>query len=62
LTGRYDFETPLETAQRPLFALLGSAAADKHHEIFESGHALAFADVARVILPWLDRYLGRVVR
>ncbi len=61
LTGRYDFEAPLETSQRPLFALLGSAAADKRHAIFEGGHALPIADVAREMLPWLDRYLGRVV-
>ena len=26
LNGRYDFEVPFETAQRPLFALLGTPA------------------------------------
>ena len=62
LTGRYDFETPLETAQRPLFALLGSPAADKRHVILESGHALAIADAAREILRWFDQYLGGVGR
>jgi dienelactone hydrolase len=62
LNGRYDFELPLETSQRPLFALLGSAPESKQHIILDHGHALPFDAVARVILPWLDRYLGPVVR
>ena len=61
LNGRYDFETPFETAQRPLFDLLGSPAEHKRHAVFETGHALPVDDVAREILPWLDRYLGPVV-
>jgi serine/threonine protein kinase/dienelactone hydrolase len=60
LNGRYDFGVPVETSQRPLFALLGSAAEQKRHVIFQTGHALPIDDVAREILPWLDRYLGRV--
>jgi len=60
LNGRYDFSTPVETAQRPLFDLLGTPAADKRHVIFETGHALPLSDVGREMLPWLDRYLGRV--
>ena len=62
LNGRYDFETPFETAQRPLFALLGTPAEDKRHQIFETGHTLRIEDMAGEILPWLDRYLGPVVR
>jgi serine/threonine protein kinase/dienelactone hydrolase len=62
LTGRYDFETPFETAQRPLFDLLGAAAEHKRHAVFETGHALPVDDVAHEILLWLDRYLGPVVR
>ena len=61
LNGRYDFESPFETAQRPLFDLLGSPAEHKRHTVFEKGHALPVEDVARTILPWLDRYLGHVV-
>ena len=61
LNGRYDFGAPFETAQRPLFDLLGTPAEHKHHSIFESGHKLPIEDVAREILPWLDRYLGQVV-
>jgi eukaryotic-like serine/threonine-protein kinase len=61
LTGRYDFEAPFETAQRPLYDLLGSPAGHKRHKVFEAGHALPIADVAGEILSWLDRYLGPVV-
>jgi eukaryotic-like serine/threonine-protein kinase len=61
LNGVYDVEMPLETAQRPLFALLGSPAEHKQHKLIETGHALVTEDLAREILPWLDRYLGPVV-
>jgi dienelactone hydrolase len=61
LNGRYDFEIPFESAQRPLFDLLGAPAEHKRHRVFDEGHALPMEDVAREILPWLDRYLGRVV-
>jgi dienelactone hydrolase len=61
LNGRYDLETPFETAQRPLFALLGSPAEHKQHVVLETGHSIAIEDMAREILPWLDRYLGQVV-
>jgi eukaryotic-like serine/threonine-protein kinase len=60
LNGRYDFGLPFETAQRPLFALLG--AEHKEHKILETGHKLPNEAVAREILPWLDRYLGPIVR
>jgi len=60
LNGRYDFESPWETAQRPLFALLGSPPGQKTHIVFETGHALPADDVAGAVLPWLDRYIGRV--
>ena len=62
LNALYDFELPVETAQRPLFELLGTPAEHKRHRVFESGHAIPVDDVAREILPWLDRYLGPVVR
>ena len=60
LNGRYDFGNPYETAQRPLFDLLGSPAEHKRQAVFESGHKLPTEDVAREILHWLDRYLGQV--
>ena len=61
LNAQYDFEIPVETAQRPLFALLGSPAEHKQHKVFESGHTVPIQYLAGEILPWLDRYLGRVV-
>ena len=60
LNGRYDFGLPVDMAQRPLFELLGSPAEHKRHAVLETGHALPVADAAGEILPWLDRYLGRV--
>lgn len=60
LNGRYDFETPVDTAQRPLFALLGCPAEHKRHTVLEAGHALPIDAVAREILAWLDRNLGPV--
>lgn len=61
LNGRYHFDAPLETVQRPLFDLLGTPAAHKRHAVFEAGHAVPIDDAAREVLPWLDRYLGPVV-
>jgi pimeloyl-ACP methyl ester carboxylesterase len=60
INGRYDFETPHDAAQRPLFDLLGAPTADKRHVVLPTGHALPSEDVARELLPWLDRYLGPV--
>ncbi|MEN3336762.1 MAG: eukaryotic-like serine/threonine-protein kinase [Acidobacteriota bacterium] len=62
LNGRYDFGSPFETSQRPLFELLGVRDADKRLVSLESGHALPSADVESLILAWLDRYLGPVAR
>jgi pimeloyl-ACP methyl ester carboxylesterase len=61
LNGRYDYETPFNASQRPLFDLLGSPAGQKRHVVLEFGHALVIEAAAREILPWLDRYLGPVV-
>jgi eukaryotic-like serine/threonine-protein kinase len=60
LNGLYDFGSPVETQQDPLFALLGSPPEQKLHRVFESGHALTIEGVRGEILPWLDRYLGPV--
>ena len=60
LNGRYSFGERYETAQLPLFALLGSPPEHKRNRAFETGHAVPTADVAAEILPWLDRYLGPV--
>lgn len=60
LNGRYDFVYPLETSQRPLFELLGTPEAHKHHATFETPHHVPRADRVRETLAWLDKYLGPV--
>ena len=60
LNGRYDFESPLESSQRPLLDLVGSPPEDKRLAVFESGHALPLDHVEKELFPWLDRYLGPV--
>jgi len=60
VNGRYDFLSPLEASQQPLFRLLGSPSGDKRHVLFESGHVPPWPDVVRETLNWLDRYLGPV--
>ena len=47
LNGRTDFVFPLETSQLPMFNLLGTPSADKHHVIVESGHSVP----ARALSP-----------
>jgi eukaryotic-like serine/threonine-protein kinase len=61
VNGRLDFGNPLETSQKPLFGLLGSPERDKRHVLFEGGHAgYPMHDLFKVVLDWLDRYLGPV--
>jgi dienelactone hydrolase/predicted Ser/Thr protein kinase len=61
VNGREDFDLPYDTAQVPLFAALGTAAADKRHAVLEGGHIPPRPQlVYKEILEWLDRYLGPV--
>jgi formylglycine-generating enzyme required for sulfatase activity/tRNA A-37 threonylcarbamoyl transferase component Bud32/dienelactone hydrolase len=61
LGGRQDFIHPVDSAQIPLFRLLGTPERDKRHIIFEGGHApLRIQVLIKDILDWLDRYLGPV--
>jgi len=61
LNGRHDFRFPLETAQLPLFRLLGAPAQNKRHVLFDSGHAPPrMQEVIKEVLDWLDRHLGPV--
>ena len=61
VNGRYDFELPVDTAQRPLFDLLGVPPADKRHVVLEGGHLPWHRqEVIDQVLAWLDRYLGPV--
>jgi formylglycine-generating enzyme required for sulfatase activity/dienelactone hydrolase len=62
VNGRYDFSFPLDTAQNPLFNMLGTPAADKEHVVLDTSHDVTQNRPAltRAVLDWLDKYLGRV--
>ena len=61
LSGRYDFTYPVDTSQKPLFKLVGTAPEHKRYVLFDSaGHVPPRLDVVREILDWLDRYFGPV--
>jgi dienelactone hydrolase/predicted Ser/Thr protein kinase len=61
MNGRYDTSFPYDSCQRPLFEHLGTAAKDKKHVIYETGHNV-FSDreAVRECLDWFDKYLGPV--
>jgi len=62
VNGRYDATFPYDSAQLPLFRLLGTPAADKRHVVFDTPHdvRLRRTDLVREVLDWYDKYLGRV--
>jgi dienelactone hydrolase len=60
INGRYDFDTPYNTCQLPLFRLLGTPSKDKREALFDSGHVPPRDEIIRETLAWLDRYLGPV--
>jgi len=41
-----------------MFALLGTPQKDKFHFVFESGHTSPRKEIIKVVLDWLDKYLG----
>jgi cephalosporin-C deacetylase-like acetyl esterase len=62
VNGRYDATFPNDSAQEPLFRMLGTPSADKRHVVFDTPHdvRLRQADLVREVLAWFDTYLGRV--
>ncbi len=60
VNGRYDFDTPLNTSEMPLFRLLGTPPKDKRNALFDSGHVPPRNEIIKETLDWLDRYLGPV--
>jgi dienelactone hydrolase len=59
--GRYDWDFPVETAQKPMVRLIGSPEKDKRYVTLNYGHSdLNSREAMREVLDWLDRYLGRV--
>jgi hypothetical protein len=60
LNGQYDHYFPVETAQRPMFRLLGTPPDRKRQVISQGGHFVPRAELVGETLGWLDRYLGPV--
>jgi dienelactone hydrolase len=62
VNGRYDFSFPLEKAQNPLFATLGTPVQDKRHIVLDTPHDVTQdrPRLVKAVLDWLDQYLGRV--
>ena len=58
INGKYDFDTPLNTCQKPLFRRLGSPAKDKRNVLFDTGHVPPRNEMIKETLDWLDHYLG----
>jgi cephalosporin-C deacetylase-like acetyl esterase len=59
LNGQYDVVFPLETAQLPMFELLGTPPEDKKHFVTPAAHIVPKDVLIRETLDWFDRYLGR---
>ncbi len=65
LNGRDDSLFPVETAQKPLFDLLGTPAEHKKHVLFPGEHSIPWEyrkQYHKEIVDWLDKYLGTVER
>jgi formylglycine-generating enzyme required for sulfatase activity/dienelactone hydrolase/predicted Ser/Thr protein kinase len=60
LNGRYDHYFPVETAQRPMFMLLGTPPEHKKWIVYDGGHFVPRDQLIKETLVWLDRYLGPV--
>jgi pimeloyl-ACP methyl ester carboxylesterase len=60
INGRYDFDTPLNTCQLPMFRLLGTPLNDKRHALFDVGHLPEGNDIIKETLDWYAHYLRPV--
>jgi pimeloyl-ACP methyl ester carboxylesterase len=61
INGRQDSLFPYETAQKPLFDLLGTPELLKRHILFPGGHGIPSEYRQQYhsdIVKWLDQYLG----
>ncbi len=58
INGEYDIVFPLETAQKPMFELLGTDPAHKKHVVSPAGHHAPRDVVVRETLEWFDLYLS----
>jgi pimeloyl-ACP methyl ester carboxylesterase len=62
LNGENDNYFPVETAQKPLYRLLGTPLADKKMFVYPSGHLVPRVEFMKETLAWLDEYLGPAQR
>lgn len=60
VNGRYDNLFPYETAQLPMFKLLGTPEEHKRYLVYNAGHSVPMNLFIKESLEWLDRYLGPV--
>ncbi len=63
INSRGDSIFPHETAQKPLFNLLGTREGDKKHVLFPGGHSIPWEyreQYHAEIVGWLDKHLGPV--
>ena len=58
VNGKHDMYFPVESAQLPMFDLLGTPARDKKINIYDSGHLTPRIEVMKATLNWLDHYFG----
>jgi eukaryotic-like serine/threonine-protein kinase len=56
INGRYDYYFPLETAQIPMFRLLGTPPDRKRQIVEEGSHFVPRTRLIREVLGWLDKY------
>lgn len=57
LNGKYDHFFPVESAQIPMYKLLGTPPEHKKHFLYEEGHRVPNEDLVRESLAWLETYL-----
>jgi hypothetical protein len=62
VNGKYDFTFPPDQSQLPMFEMIGTAPADKIRKVLETPHDVSQLkpELAKEVLAFLDRYLGRV--
>jgi dienelactone hydrolase len=61
VNGKYDSILPVATAPEPFFLQLGTAPAEKHRIVVDSGHTVMTPEtqntVVRAVLDWFEKYL-----
>ncbi len=62
VNGRYDYVFSVDQCQNPLFLMLGTPDSEKEHVILDTPHDVREQrpELVKIVLSWLDKYLGRV--